>query len=468
MPIPTKLKDRISANYHTRGEKLNFDLVVIGAGPAGYNLAAQSAGTGLKVAVVEKDKPGGVCTNAGCIPSKFLIDIAGYMNRSKLKYYGISGQPPQLDFLLLMQEKNRKVERIRKAIKMKIDSAGASYFASAASINDENTVRLLDGGEILKTANIAVCTGSAENAPRAIPGIACASSPEEFLRGDTVRDSYILIGGGVSSCELASFFSSTGRKVLIVEKEDRLLPFMDYEVSLAVESALKRRGVRVLCKASVERAFVKDGAKGVIVSGAEYAADEIIAATGRMPLHAGLFEKDLLGLAPSEFIKTGPGQETSVSGIYAAGDITGPPFLAHRAYFQSNIIADRLYRGVTHTGGYFPASVVYTDPESASVGLAESRKGEFEGGDLLVLRKNFVENPKAVLDEAAGGFIKLLVSKKRGTLEGASICCKNAGEMIASLTYAVNFCLPLSELRMIPLAHPTYSEMFSDILRQLR
>ena len=443
-----------------------FDVAVVGTGPGGYVAAIRCAQLGLSVAAVEDDRPGGVCLNWGCIPTKALLrnaEVVGLLHRAE--EFGISVGEWRADYAKAVQRSRRVADRMAKGVEFLFRKNKVTLFAGTGVLKSRTTVEVkgADATRAIDAKAIILATGSE---PKSLPGVGIDEklivSSNGAVRSEARPGSLIVIGAGAVGMEFADVFESYGTQVTVVEALPRVLPLEDEEVSTQLARLFTRRGMTI-------RTGVK--VKGVAASGSTVSveveadgksetlsADQVLMAVGRAARtkEAGL---DVLGVAVERgFVTVSPTMETSVKGVYAVGDMTGRQLLAHKAMAEGMVaaeaIAGRDPRPVDY--GNVP-SCTYCRPQVASIGSTEAaaRAG---GREVSVGRFPFTANGKAVALGDTEGFIKVVADKASGEILGVHIVGPEATEMIHEFAVGRTLEATLEEIIHTIHAHPTLSE----------
>ncbi|MBE0528634.1 MAG: dihydrolipoyl dehydrogenase, partial [Thermoleophilia bacterium] len=398
-------------------------ILVLGGGPAGYVAAGRAAQLGAEVTLVESREIGGTCLNRGCIPTKAMVAGAARLHEARRSAeYGVLVGDVGLDFAAFMARKDAVTTQLRdgvahllKARKVQVVAGRASLagpgrlsLAPGATLPD-GTV-LADGGEL--TGDAVILASGSEPVRM---GLFDWSDPrlmtsDELLRVESVPATLAIVGGGVIGCEFASVFARLGTRVTVVEMLDQLLPGEDQRVSRTLQQAFKKAGIAVHVKMAVESAQSGDAGVALrLAGGAEVIAERVLVAVGRRPLSAGLgYEEAGVEIAPGGFVVTDESCRTTLEGVFAAGDVAGPPLLAHWAYHQGAIAAENAVTGSNlHCDRTVIPSCVFSSPEVASCGITED-KAKSEGIEHEVAHLRFNGNSKAVCDGDADGFVRVV------------------------------------------------------------
>jgi len=426
-----------------------YDAVIIGAGPGGYVCAIEISKLGGKVCIVEKNGFGGTCTQRGCIPTKYLHSVGDFVRKASIsKSYGIDSKI-DLDYKILKSKMFTTVGKLASGIQLLLKDNGVEIVEGEAEIIAPNKVKV--GSKILETKNVVIATGST---PVAITDF---DSKEKILSTDTfwsmeeLPKSIAVIGGGYSGCEFASILNVLGCKVWLIEMEEALMPDNPQEIGKTLEKYMRIDGITVLTNSKVEK--ITDN--GILVNGQNIDVEKILVCVGRKP-NIGSDEMKKLGIEFSgKGIDVNKKMLTSVSNIYAIGDITGKYQLAHVASKQGEVAA----RNITGHDSEMDYSVipfcVFTFPEVAFVGDCSGKSGEFP------LRAN----AKANCLEDTRGFLK--VFEKNGICVGAIIIGTRASEIIGEVTIAIKTQLKIEKFLEVIHAHPTLSEAFTEAVRDI-
>jgi dihydrolipoamide dehydrogenase len=449
----------------------NYDLIVIGAGPAGYVGAIRAAQLGKKVAVVDFERGGGTCNNYGCIPTKALLKNAELYHdiKHRATEFGLKVDGLSYDWSAIIKRSRTVSEKGSAGLdflfkKNKIDFIRGTAVLEKAG---EVTVKQADGKQDKHTAaKILIATGCVS---RPMPGLpfngTTVIGSKEALQLPEQPKSVVVIGAGAIGVEFAYFLNAYGTKVTIVEMLPNILPVEDTEVSVALEKSLGKQGITILTNHKTTKTEASD--KGVKITvadakGAEKAieADIALVAIGVSPVVPGGALK--IGLTDRGYIQTNDNYETTIKGVYAAGDIIGPPWLAHVASYEAVQAVEGMF-----VPGHKPKKVTvfpgctYCHPQVASIGLTE-RAAKEKGLEFNIGKFPFMASGKARAIGDTDGFVKLITGKKHGEIIGAHIIGPDATEMLAELELAITNELTLDEIHATIHAHPTLSESIHD------
>ncbi len=453
----------------------SFDVVILGAGPGGYVAAIRAAQLGLSAAVIEKDSPGGVCLNIGCIPSKALIHQATLYSEGKalLEKAGAVVDLSGFDYQVVWKASRLASDRLSKGVQFLLKKNKVEYIRGTGTMADAHSI-LVDTGsgtETIRGTAVILATGSR---PRSIPGFAIDEkaflSSTGILMSEQLPKSIIILGAGAIGMEFAYVLRSFGVEVTVVELLDQVLPLEDAESAKVVEKAFAGRGIHIHTGARAEKATV--GKVGVSVSitlkdgtAAAIEAEKVLVSVGRAPNTENLGLEALGVKLNRGYVETGAYYETSAAGVYAIGDITIQPQLAHVASKAGEMAVEHiahLLRGTPepHEDRINPYTIpgaVYCEPELASFGLSEKKAKE------LAVRFEIARFPyrgigKAVATEVPDGQVKIVFSPDTGGILGASIVGAGATDTIHELLLASHAELTIEDIAGMIHAHPTLSE----------
>mgnify|MGYP000848145191 CR=1 FL=1 len=451
-------------------EDITYDLVVIGGGPAGYAAAIRAAQLGKKAVCVEMERPGGTCLNWGCIPTKALLKSAEIYDEIRhAADFGLTVGEVKVDFGAIMARSRKVSDQMAKGIEFLFKKNKVEHITGKARVLVPGMVEITEGaekGKILKTKNILLATGCR---PRRLPDVD-HNNPRVLTSFETLQlkerpESIVILGAGAIGVEFAYFLNTFGAKVHLVEMKPTILPVEDEEVARVVERAFRKQGINVLTGAKSEEIEVTD--KGVKVhidqNGAksELEASHLLVAIGVNAYTDGLVSDKVKLETERNYIKVNDVYATNVPGIYAAGDVIGPPWLAHIATFEAvNAVNGIFGAGKPRRVKDFPGCT-YCSPQVASVGLTEAACKE-KGLAYRVGKFPFVANGKAVALNHTDGFVKLITGEKHGEILGAHIVGPEATELIAEYALAIQTELTWEDIHASIHAHPTLSEALGE------
>jgi dihydrolipoamide dehydrogenase len=448
-----------------------YDLIVIGSGPGGYVAAIRAAQLGLKTAIVERELLGGICLNWGCIPTKALLrsaEIFHFMQHAK--DYGLVAEKISADLDAVVKRSRGVAKQLNQGVTHLMKKNKVAVHMGTGKLLGGGKLEVTGdkGKETLTAKNIIVATGARA---RDLPG-----TPADGKRIWTYRHAMVppemptkllVIGSGAIGIEFASFYKDMGADVTVVEMLDRLVPVEDADVSAFLEKALKKQGMTIMTKAGVDKLEVgANGVKATIkdkdgkATTSEFS--HVIVAIGIVPNTENIGLEALGVETDRGFLKTGPDCKTNVEGLYAIGDITAPPWLAHKASHEG-VIAVEAIAG-KHPHAMDPLNIpgcTYCHPQIASVGLTEA-KAKDAGYELKVGTFPFIGNGKAIALGEPEGFVKTVFDAKTGELLGAHMIGAEVTEMIQG--YVVGKTLETTEAELIETVfpHPTISEAMHE------
>ncbi|HWU40839.1 MAG TPA: dihydrolipoyl dehydrogenase, partial [Candidatus Acidoferrum sp.] len=418
-----------------------YDVVVVGAGPGGYVAALRAAQLGAKVCLIEKDVVGGTCLNRGCIPSKALIHSAALWKRAKeAGAFGVTASQWQFDWGKAQSRKNEIVNVQVKGVHTLLQAAKVDVESGVGNLVDARTVKVSANGNAETVTGKAIILASGSE-PAKIPGVPVDGervlTSTEALQLPTLPRTFLIVGGGVIGMEFASMLSSLGSQVTVVEMLPQILAMEDPMLVRVLQGALQKQGVSIHVNAKVEKVAGAGSAVRVEISGGTaLEAERILIATGRSlnSQHIGL---ETVGIKTERgAIQVNERMETSVSGIYAIGDVTGISLLAHVASMQG-LVAAANATGHHATMDYSAIpNCIYTDPEIASVGLSEPKAKE-QGRAVKVGRFNFAALGKAMCIGETIGMVKVVADAQSDKVLGVGIVGPHATDLIAEAVLAV-------------------------------
>lgn len=443
-----------------------YDLVVIGGGPAGYAAAIRAGQLGKKVACVEQERPGGTCLNWGCIPSKALLKSAElYSKLQHSEELGITVEGLDYDFGKIIGRSRNVADTMAKGIGFLFKKNKVDHIIGIGTVNVPGMVEITAGedkGKVLSTEKILIATGCKA---RRLPGIEVdgerVMTSREALEMKTQPKSIVIVGAGAIGAEFAYFLNAFGTKVTLVEMLDQVLPVEDHDAAAVVAKSFKESGIDCRVSTAVQNIKVnKKSVKMDLVKGdttESITADSILLAIGVVGNSEGLLSPRVKLDMDRGFINVDDTYESSVKGIYAAGDIIGPPWLAHVATYEAVQAVNGMFgHGKPQRVTQFPGCT-YCVPQVASIGKTEKRLKE-EGIDFKVGKFPFQASGKAVASNQPEGFVKMLVDPKHGEILGAHIVGADATEMIAEYGLGMKLEATAEEIHNTIHAHPTLSE----------
>ena len=447
-----------------------FDLAVLGGGPGGYVAAIRGAQLGKKVCIIDKEKLGGVCLNWGCIPTKALIKNAEvYSLIKQADKYGVKVREVKVDFKSNVKRSRDVSDRLSKGIEFLMKKNKIKHFNGAGRLISKNNIELKKENktEDIEADKIIIATGAR---PRTFPGLEydgerIISSKEAMILEVPPKD-LTIIGSGAIGVEFAYYFNEFGTKVHVVEMMDRILPNEDQDVSKEVEKHFEISGIRVSKGVKVSKiegmktkakVYVEKNKSEEIIE-----ADKVLLAVGVTGNIENIGLKSIGIETESGSIKTDQFNKTNIDNIYAIGDVTGPPWLAHVASAQGHVAVEHAFgSGVTPIDYSNIPGCTYCQPQVGSLGVTEEQALE-SGYDIQVGKFLFQASGKAMAVGDTRGFVKLIFDKRYGELIGAHIVGSEATEMIAELGMAKALETTWDDIAMTMHAHPTLSEAIME------
>ena len=453
----------------------NFDLVVVGGGPGGYVCAIRASQLGLKTACIEsRGALGGTCLNVGCIPSKSLLNLSENYHKAKKDFsqQGIEIEGIKLNIEKMMSNKNKSIQVLTKGVEFLFKKNKVTYFKGKGVLLSKNDIIVYESNNQrtnLKSKNIVIATGSTVSS---LPGIEINEknivSSTGALSFDKVPTKLVVIGGGYIGLEMGSVWSRLGTDVTVIEYLDHITPGMDREISNEFQKILSKQGIKFKMGSKVES--VEDKGKSVIVSYTNVKnskkevleVDKVLVSVGRKPYTEGLnlskvgVKKDSKGR-----IEVNNRLQTSVSNIYAIGDVIKGPMLAHKAEEEGIAVAEILAGQAGHVNYDVIPGVVYTSPEVATVGKTEEQLKE-EKKSYKTGKFPFLANSRAKVNNETEGFVKILADSKTDKVLGVHIIGPHCGDMIAEMALAMEFGASAEDIARTCHAHPTHTEAIKE------
>ena len=447
-------------------ESKDYDLIVIGGGPAGYAGAIRAGQLGKKVACIEMEAAGGTCLNWGCIPTKALLKSAElYVKMKKADNYGFGVEGLSFDFAKVMERSRGVAGQMAKGIEFLFKKNKVDYIRGRGQVSAPGMVSITEGdrhGEFLKAKNILIATGCKM---RRIPGLDVdgerVMTSREALASKTLPKSIVIVGAGAIGVEFAYFYNAFGTEVTLVEMLPNVLPVEDEEVSKTLQRSFEKQGIKVHTGTKCENfkvgknSVTLDLVKGEKTESIE--AEVVLSAIGVVANIEGVLASNVKVELDRNYVKVDDQYQTAVKGIYAAGDIIGPPWLAHIATFEAvNAVNGMFGHSTPKQVGHFPGCT-YCQPQVASTGLTEQAAKE-KKLDYKIGKFAFAYSGKAVAGDAAEGFVKVITDAKTGEIYGAHIIGAEATELIAEYGFAIELEATVEDIHHTIHAHPTLSE----------
>ncbi|OED38620.1 dihydrolipoyl dehydrogenase [Chromatiales bacterium (ex Bugula neritina AB1)] len=443
-------------------------LLVLGAGPGGYVCAIKAGQLGLDTVIIEAEKPGGTCLNVGCIPSKALIHAADefYKTRafSRDNELGISVSAAVMDLEKTVQWKNGIVDRLNRGVTGLLKKASVELISGTAKFLDGKTVEVIsaEGRQAIQAENIVIATGSVPVALPLLPFGDRVWSSADLLACTELPESIAIVGGGYIGLELGCAVAKLGAGVSIIEASERILPQYDEALTAPVVKRLAQLGVNIMTKTRAE-GIGPSGLELVADDGSNLAlnADKVLVTVGRKPQMEGWGLEELQLTLEGQGLQINEKCQTSMRGVYAIGDVTGEPMLAHRAMAQGEMVAGIIAgENLVWDKNSIPA-VCFTDPEIVTVGLAPLEAVEQDIA-IDVSEFPFQASGRAMTMQRTDGFIRLITCKQDGVVLGIQAVGTGVSELSAAFSLAIEMAACAEDIAATVHAHPTMSEGFQE------
>ena len=449
------------------------DLAVLGAGPGGYVAAIRAAQLGQKVAIIDRERPGGVCLNWGCIPTKALLTGAEWVENLKFhgETFGISSSGVlELDYSKAIAHSRKVSDTLCKGVHSLLKKNQIEYFQGEGRLSGKRGLNVLSPKEVqVEAAHILLATGSEDFVPRGvtIDGKRILTS-REALESSEVPERIVIVGAGAVGIEFAYIYSMYGAKVTVVEMADQVLPGADEELSVVLRRSLQKKGIKFIMNTRFDDVAVTSKSACLSLKqnekDLEIEADQVLLAIGRRPLVKNLgFEELGVGLTERGFLEIDGTLQTNIHSISAIGDLAGPPLLAHKAS-EEGVAAVEFISGVKRPEIDYKRipGCIYSQPQVAWIGLTEKEAQLVFGEGCRVGKFPFVASGKAVASVHKAGFSKIIAEPRYGQIVGAHIVGHGATELIAEIGLAMTLEATTEEISGTVHAHPTMSESIME------
>jgi dihydrolipoamide dehydrogenase len=449
---------------------VRVEALVIGAGPGGYVAGIRLGQLKKKAMVVERDKPGGICLNVGCIPSKALINAAKYYD--KLRHgadIGILADNLRLDMGKMQVWKGEVVTKLTSGVRVLLKANGCDYRTGVAKLTSRNTVELTEkDGKVttIQADNIVIATGSR---PIEIPGfkfdgnlIVDSTGALDFAG---VPERFVVIGGGYIGIEIGTLYAKLGARVTVVEALPAILPGNDPEIVALVARKLKKLGVEVMTGAKAKSWVEKNGRAVVTVEvdgkEATLDADKVLVAVGRRPNNEGLGLEAVGVKVERGFVTVDKRQRTNVPGVYAIGDVAGQPMLAHKASREAEVVAEVIAGHKSEFDVRCIPAVIFSDPEVATAGITAD-EATAKGRKVKVGKFPFVALGRAIANADTDGFVKVVIDAETHEVLGIHVVGNGASDIIAEAALAIEMGALADDISLTIHAHPTLPEAIME------
>ena len=447
-----------------------YDLAIIGGGPAGYVAAEKAGAAGQSVVLFEKRELGGVCLNEGCIPTKTLLYSAKmYDHATGGKKYGITAGEVSYEYKKIADRKTKVVRKLVAGIKMKMEAAGVAVVRGEAVIErgDAQGVAIACDGQSYEAKNLLICTGSEAFVPP-IPGVEnnpAVLTNREMLALTEAPASLVVIGGGVIGLEMAAYYAAVGAKVTVIEMLDHIAGPTDREISTMLQKELEKKGVTFLlghkCLSMEPGRVFAETPEGEKIA---VEADKVLLSIGRRAEFAGLGLEAIGVETYRAGIVTDDRCRTNIPGVWAVGDVNGHHLLAHTAYREAEVAVNDLLGREDKMVYHANPSVIYTQPEIASVGMTEE-ECKNQGVDYEVQKLSMRYSGRFVAEtQGADGLCKILIDKACRKVLGVHLIGNYSGEIIWGGAEMIEKGFTVTDARKIIFPHPTVSEIIREVL----
>ena len=453
-----------------------FDLIVIGAGPAGVAAALRGGALGARVALIDRHRLGGTCNNTGCVPTRVLAITARLLRDIRgAAAYGIEVGPPSLHWPGAVKKVRHVIAEIQdtKRVEARLREVGGELFLEGeASLVDPNTVRLADSGRELTAPKLVLAVGGkARRLP--FPGSELTMTLDELIDLDELPGSVTIVGSGYTGVQLTTILNAFGVKVTLLEMAPNILPLADADVSRALRESFERQGVRVVTGIASVDSVVQKGPNakelsyGLDGKATSLETEEVILAVG-WPADLAVLGPEAAGVELVRgFVKMNAQLQTTMPHIYVAGDANGRDMLVQGAVFEGELAAENAVLGQSVEYHHLPLpSGGFTDPDHAGVGITEAQAQE-SGQPYHVAVARYSDLDRAIIDSRKVGFFKLIAEPLTGRILGAHAAGENAVEVMQAVATSMRAGATASLLASVRFAYPTYSAIIGEAARKL-
>ena len=453
----------------------DYQCVIIGGGPGGYEAALRAAELGMKTALIEKDKIGGTCLNRGCVPTKSLLHAAELVSSAKkAERYGAAADCSLISAKAIFDEKEHVVSELRNGVEGLLQDAGVDVMRGEGLVQGSGCVRIVLGEEerVITAGKILIAAGAKPFCPP-IPGIELDGviTSDDLLDGQPeIFESLVIIGGGVIGVELGLFYQELGTKVTILEGMDRLLPNLDKEIGQNLANILKKKGMEIYTRSMVSQiAHAKDQMAVTFQNRGEEKtvyAQKVLCAVGRIPCVKEVLDAGVTLEMEGRRIAVSESFETSIPGVYAIGDVSARIQLAHVASAQGRACVERFAGFEPSENQSVIPSCIFSRPEIACTGMSleEAKKAgmEAEAGKYVMF-----SNSRTMIARTGRAFMKVVAEKGSHRILGAQLMCEHASDMLSEFTEAIVNEMTAEQMLKAIRPHPTFEEGVSSALRDL-
>ena len=443
---------------------MDYQVLVIGAGPGGYHAAIRAAQLGQKTACAEDTYVGGVCLNVGCIPTKALLHVAEDLREAQhAKDYGVDFGKPKVDLKQVDKWKTGVVNKLTGGVRSLLKSNKVDLLEGHAVLKDKNTVQV--GDKTVTAEKIIVATGSE---PIEIPGFetngeTIVNSTGALLVSE-IPKRFLAIGGSAIGLEFSDIYHALGSDVTVVELMDEIVPTADRDAAKELRKSFDKRGVKILTNTkALSQKKTKDGLEVTLERDGQeekLVVDKILVAVGRRPRSAGIGLEEVGVKVERGFVPTNAQMQTNISNIYAIGDVSKPPLLAHKAMKEGLVAAEHAAGQPAAYDTIVPA-VVYTSPELASVGMTE-QEAKDAGHKVRVGTFPLAASGRAMTLGVSEGLVKVIGDEETDLLLGFHMVGPSAGDMVSEAALAIEMGATLEDISLTQHAHPTIAESFME------
>ncbi|MBQ1947544.1 MAG: dihydrolipoyl dehydrogenase [Clostridia bacterium] len=455
----------------------NFDLIILGGGPAGYNAAERAAEAGFKTVVIEKRALGGVCLNEGCIPSKSFLNSAKMLDHARhSEKYGVTVTGASIDHKAVVARKNKVVATLVGGIQAALKGHKVTVVDAEGKIEGKegNDYKVVANGESYVAPRLLICSGSYAIVPAFIKGAkemldkGIALTNREILDLEEVPKKLVIIGGGVIGMEMASYFNSIGSEVTVIEMLDHIGGPTDIDIAKILQKNYEKKGVKFLLGAAAKEVTEKGVVYELNGQQALAEADKVLLSIGRRANTEGIGLESIGVITERGAIVTDERMRTNVPNVYAAGDVNGKSMLAHTAYREGEVAVNNMAGKKDIMRYNAIPSVIYTSPEVGGVGETEAT-AKAKGYDVAVVKIPMQFSGRYVAENEGGdGICKLIVDKKYDRLIGCHLLTNYASEIIVAAGEMIEAQMRIDEIKEIVFPHPSVAEVIREALYQIK